>query len=72
MMDCEGNCAVRRNADGAPHAAHTTNMVHAIYVGGEVEGCSVGDGVLADVAPTLLEMLGVEQPAEMTGKSLLK
>lgn len=67
-----GNCEFMRNADGSPHTAHTTNLVHAIYVAEEVEGCSVGDGVLADVAPTLLEMLGVEQPAEMTGKSLLK
>ncbi len=67
-----GNCEFMRNADGSPHTAHTTNLVHAIYVAEEVEGCSVGDGVLADVAPTLLEMLGVEQPAVMTGKSLLK
>jgi 2,3-bisphosphoglycerate-independent phosphoglycerate mutase len=61
-----------RNADGSPHTAHTTNLVHAIYVAADAEGRTVADGVLADVAPTLLEMLGLEQPAEMTGKSLLR
>jgi 2,3-bisphosphoglycerate-independent phosphoglycerate mutase len=61
-----------RNPDGSPHTAHTTNLVHAIYVAEDAEGRTVGDGILADVAPTLLEMLGLEQPAEMTGKSLLR
>lgn len=67
-----GNCEFMRNADGSPHTAHTTNLVHAIYVAEDAESRSVGDGILADIAPTLLEMLGVEQPVEMTGKSLLK
>ncbi len=67
-----GNCEQMMNADGSPHTAHTTNLVHAIYVGSDHESVSVKDGILADVAPTLLDMLDLEKPAEMTGKSLLK
>lgn len=66
-----GNCEKMINADGSPHTAHTTNLVHAIYVADDYAGVTVNDGVLADVAPTLLDMLGVAQPAEMTGKSML-
>jgi 2,3-bisphosphoglycerate-independent phosphoglycerate mutase len=66
-----GNCEFMRNADGSPHTAHTTNLVHAVYVAADADQKTVGDGILADVAPTLLEMLEVEQPEEMTGKSLL-
>ncbi|MES2997698.1 MAG: 2,3-bisphosphoglycerate-independent phosphoglycerate mutase [Verrucomicrobiota bacterium] len=66
-----GNCEYMRNPDGSPHTAHTTNLVHVVYVAANAEGFSVSDGILADVAPTLLEMLGLEQPVEMTGKSLL-
>ena len=67
-----GNCEMMRNPDGSPNTAHTTNLVHAIYVAADAGQYQVGDGILADIAPTLLEMLGVEKPAEMTGKSLLK
>ncbi len=66
-----GNCEQMRNADGTPHTAHTTNLVHGIYVSADAAQYTVRDGILADVAPTLLDMLGVPQPAEMTGKSLL-
>jgi 2,3-bisphosphoglycerate-independent phosphoglycerate mutase len=66
-----GNCEFMRNADGSPNTAHTTNLVHLFYVAKDAEGYTVRDGILADVAPTLLEMLGVKQPKEMTGKSLL-
>ena len=61
-----------RNADGSPHTAHTTNLVHLIYVAADAANRKVKDGILADVAPTLLEMMGLEAPAEMTGKSLLE
>jgi len=55
---------------GVPFTAHTTNLVPFVLVGaGERELRS--DGILADIAPTLLEMMGLEQPAEMTGKSIL-
>jgi 2,3-bisphosphoglycerate-independent phosphoglycerate mutase len=67
-----GNCELMRNRDGSPHTAHTTNLVHGIYVAKDAHLFSLRDGILADVAPTLLDMLGVPQPAEMTGKSLLE
>jgi len=67
-----GNCEFMRNADGSPHTAHTTNLVHLIYVAADAAERKVKDGILADVAPTLLEMMGLEAPAEMTGKSLLE
>ena len=64
-----GNADLARNTDGTPHTAHTTNPV-PIWVHGP-EGTTVGDGILADVAPTVLQLMGLNQPAEMTGKSLL-
>jgi 2,3-bisphosphoglycerate-independent phosphoglycerate mutase len=66
-----GNCEQMRNADGSPHTAHTTNLVHGIYVAADAAKVKVRDGILADIAPTLLDMLGLTPPAEMTGKSLL-
>ena len=62
------DCAV--NVDGSPNTAHTTNLVPCIVLG--EEGRSVKDGVLADIAPTILEMMGLKKPEEMTGSSLLK
>jgi 2,3-bisphosphoglycerate-independent phosphoglycerate mutase len=52
-----------------PHTAHSTNPVPFVYVGGE--GFLLSGGSLSDIAPTMLAILGVEQPIEMTGKSLL-
>jgi 2,3-bisphosphoglycerate-independent phosphoglycerate mutase len=66
-----GNCETMRNPDGSPNTAHTTNLVQFIYVGSEAKKFRLEKGILADVAPTLLHLLGVAQPAEMTGKSLL-
>jgi len=66
-----GNCEQMRNADGSPHTAHTTNLVHGIYVAADAANVTVANGKLADIAPTLLDMLGVAKSAEMTGKSLL-
>jgi 2,3-bisphosphoglycerate-independent phosphoglycerate mutase len=66
-----GNCEYMRNPDGSPNTAHTTNLVHIFYVAADAADYSVKDGVLADVAPTLLEMLGLPKPKEMTGTSLL-
>ncbi len=66
-----GNCELMRNPDGSPNTAHTTNLVHGIYVADNAADFTVRDGILADIAPTLLEMLGVAQPLEMTGRSLL-
>ena len=67
-----GNCEYMRNPDGSPNTAHTTNLVHLFYVADDASDYQVRDGVLADVAPTLLEMLGLPQPTEMTGVSLLE
>ncbi|MBB5349783.1 2,3-bisphosphoglycerate-independent phosphoglycerate mutase [Haloferula luteola] len=66
-----GNCEFMINADGSPHTAHTTNLVRLFYVANETAGVQLADGILADVAPTLLAMLGLPQPSQMTGKSLL-
>jgi 2,3-bisphosphoglycerate-independent phosphoglycerate mutase len=51
------------------HTQHTTNLVPFIYVGRKAKLANTG--ALSDVAPTLLTMMGVPQPAEMTGKSLI-
>ncbi len=66
-----GNCELMRNPDGSPNTAHTTNLVHFIYVAKETAGIKLADGILADVAPTLLQLLGLEKPSEMSGHSLL-
>jgi 2,3-bisphosphoglycerate-independent phosphoglycerate mutase len=67
-----GNCELMRNPDGSPNTAHTTNLVHFLYVAGDADQYTLRDGILADVAPTLLEMLGLPQPKAMTGHSLLQ
>jgi len=65
-----GNCELMRDPEtGGPHTAHTTNPVPVFLAGRP--GVSLADGRLADVAPTLLALMGIAQPAEMTGKSLL-
>ena len=64
-----GNADLARNNDGTPHTAHTTNPV-PIWVHGP-EGTTVSDGILADVAPTVLQLMGLAQPTEMTGRSLV-
>ncbi len=66
-----GNCEVMINPEtGGRHTAHTTNPVPLILVGG-AEGARLSDGVLGDLAPTILELMNLPQPAEMTGRSLL-
>jgi len=67
-----GNCEQMRNADGSPNTAHTTNLVHFIYVAKDADRFRCRDGILADVAPTILFLLGMKQPKEMTGASLLE
>jgi 2,3-bisphosphoglycerate-independent phosphoglycerate mutase len=66
-----GNCERERNEDGSPNTAHTTNLVHFIYVGPNYEKARVESGMLADVAPTVLALMGLPKPAEMTGHSLV-
>ena len=64
-----GNCETMVNSDGSPHTAHTTNPVPVILV--ENEKRTIKSGVLGDIAPTILDLMGVEQPDAMTQKSLL-
>lgn len=64
-----GNCDVMKDEAGHPVTSHTTNPVFLIPVGFERE---LADGVLADIAPTMLEALDIEQPEAMTGRSLWK
>jgi 2,3-bisphosphoglycerate-independent phosphoglycerate mutase len=66
-----GNCEQMRNPDGSPNTAHTTNLVHCVYVASDANQYRCQDGILADVAPTLLFLLGMPQPTEMTGRNLL-
>ncbi len=66
-----GNCEQMRNPDGSPNTAHTSNLVHFIYVAKDAAKFRCEDGILADVAPTLLFLLGLPQPKEMTGHNLL-
>jgi 2,3-bisphosphoglycerate-independent phosphoglycerate mutase len=64
-----GNCETMINPDGSPNTAHTTNPVPIIMV--DNDQIPVKNGVLGDIAPTILELMGIEKPAVMTGKSLL-
>ena len=66
-----GNCEQMRNPDGSPNTAHTSNLVHFIYVAKDAAKFRCEDGILADVAPTLLFLLGLPQPKAMTGHNLL-
>jgi 2,3-bisphosphoglycerate-independent phosphoglycerate mutase len=69
-----GNCEMMIDpATGGPHTAHTTNLVPLVLVerGPHAQGWRVRDGVLADIAPTLLALMGLAQPPEMTAASLL-
>jgi len=64
-----GNCEQMLDERGAPHTAHTTNPVPIILQ--KPDGGTLSDGILADVAPSILQLLGVDQPAAMTGRSLI-
>ncbi|WP_406682992.1 2,3-bisphosphoglycerate-independent phosphoglycerate mutase [Seonamhaeicola sp. MEBiC1930] len=64
-----GNCETMINPDGSPHTAHTTNPVPIILIDNELE--KIENGVLGDVAPTILKLIGVEQPDAMTQHSLV-
>ena len=64
-----GNCETMINPDGSPNTAHTTNPVPIILVDKELK--TINDGVLGDLAPTILDLMGIEKPAVMTRHSLL-
>ena len=69
MIADHGNADNAINPDGTPNTAHSLNPVPVVVVSDRV--ASVENGILADVAPTVLTLMGVEQPAEMTGHSLV-
>jgi len=64
-----GNCETMINPDGSPNTAHTTNPVPIILVDKDLK--QIHDGVLGDIAPTILALMGIEQPKAMTRHSLL-
>ena len=66
-----GNADHALNEDGTPNTAHSLNPVPFVYVT-ENKDAKVEDGILADVAPSILHIMGLKQPKEMTGKSLIK
>ena len=70
MIADHGNADNAINADGTPNTAHSLNPVPIVVVSDRVK--SVHNGILADVAPTVLKLMGLPQPAEMTGKALIE
>jgi 2,3-bisphosphoglycerate-independent phosphoglycerate mutase len=66
-----GNADNAVNEDGSENTAHSLNPVPCIFIS-DKKGIELEDGILADVAPTLLNVMGLEVPAEMTGKNLIK
>ncbi|PKV49771.1 phosphoglycerate mutase [Aquimarina sp. MAR_2010_214] len=70
MIADHGNCETMINPDGTPHTAHTTNPVPFILI--DNDQIKVNDGVLGDIAPTILDLMGIEKPKAMTQNSLLK
>tara|TARA_B110000908_G_scaffold171931_1_gene236593 strand:- start:395 stop:1912 length:1518 start_codon:yes stop_codon:yes gene_type:complete len=64
-----GNCETMINPDGTPHTAHTTNPVPIILIDNELK--NIKDGVLGDIAPTILKLIGLEKPTQMTQESLV-
>jgi len=67
-----GNADQLKSADGSVLTAHSLNPVPVLFVGRAVQGRPLHDGVLADVAPTILELAGLPRWPEMTGRSLLE
>ncbi len=64
-----GNCETMVNADGSPNTAHTVNPVPLILV--DINNAPIVDGILGDIAPTILKLMSVEIPTAMTGKPLV-
>ena len=67
-----GNAETMRETNGKMHTAHTTNPVGLLLVDDQRKGVTLSEGILGDIAPTLLDIMGLPQPPEMTGKSLIK
>ena len=65
-----GNCETMINPDGTPHTSHTTNPVPVILIDKDIK--SISNGILGDLAPTILKLIGIEQPDIMTQHSLIE
>lgn len=65
-----GNADIMKNEDGSPHTAHTTNLVPLFFISNEIKPI-LKNGKLGDIAPTILKLMGIEKPQEMTGNVLL-
>ena len=64
-----GNCDTMINPDGSPNTAHTTNLVPVYLIDGDAK--SINKGALCNIAPTVLDLMGISLPEAMTAKSLL-
>ena len=67
-----GNVEQMLDADGSPHTAHTTNLVPFILVDDNLKQATLHPGRLEDIAPTILQLLDIKKPKEMTGESLIE
>lgn len=67
-----GNADFAVNADGSPNTAHSLNPVPFILISDKLKNAKLNDGILADIAPTILKLMGVEKAEEMTGKVLVE
>ena len=66
-----GNSDFMINADGSPHTAHTTNPVPCFYLSNTINGRTIKDGKLGDIAPTILNLLRLDVPQDMDGDNLI-
>jgi 2,3-bisphosphoglycerate-independent phosphoglycerate mutase len=71
LISDHGNCEEMVDKNGKPHTAHTINPVPFIFISSLKNKINTKDGILADIAPTILKIIGVSKPSEMTGKELL-
>ncbi|MBU4316272.1 MAG: 2,3-bisphosphoglycerate-independent phosphoglycerate mutase [Proteobacteria bacterium] len=67
-----GNAEKMRDENNKPHTAHTLNPVPLVLVSEQYKNAVLKKGILADIAPTILQLMGIEQPAAMTGQSLIE
>jgi 2,3-bisphosphoglycerate-independent phosphoglycerate mutase len=71
VISDHGNADLAINKDGSPHTAHSLNPVPVIFVSQEINN-KIKNGVLGDIAPTILKLFGIKKPDEMTGEALIQ